>query len=177
MKRSGIPMMMLLLLGLTGCGDDTGSTGGDGGSGGTAGTGGTGGSAAAGGTGGSSGTGGVGAGGGGGGGGGGSGGQPTGEACENSMDLEIIDDPTFTETLGDCATEALGNPAQVATCLQDDAGLSEACSECYGTFTGCLLNNCLVPCRADPMSTDCIDCLLDNCNAQFEECSGFPARR
>ncbi len=143
-------LMMILGLSLAvaafGCSDDEAT----GGTGGTAGTGGTGGTA---GTGGSGGT------------------APTG-ACTNTADTAIVCDAGFDAAVSTCALNALGQGPATSQCLQDDAGLTLECADCYGGVTQCGFDNCVIVCGTDSGSQACRDCVSENCDAAFEECKG-----
>lgn len=118
------------------------------------------------------------------GGGGGSGGAPSANACLNESDMAMVCDPNFgTNYVGPCATTALGQGAATSTCLQEDAGLSEPCADCYGDVTQCTFDNCVAgdggsldgPCAPpnEPDSAGCLACRDSaGCDAAGDACTG-----
>jgi hypothetical protein len=105
---------------------------------------------------------------------GGSGGTtPTG-ACTNTADTAVVCGAGFDDAVSTCALDALGQGPGTSQCLQDDAGLSKDCADCYGDVTQCGFDNCVVVCGADSASQACRDCVSENCDAAFGECTGTP---
>jgi hypothetical protein len=170
-----------LTLGIVACGDDD-DDGGDGGTGGTT-TGGsaTGGAATGGGDTGGSATGGAATGG------SGTGGglpsvtcDPTGDGvCENETDCEFVESGEARSVASACGqtcnTEppAEKGPCAVA-CINMELGMSSECSACYAGLVGCTFDNCLGDCAADPSSSACVECQVENeCLSDFETCSGL----
>lgn len=132
-----------------GCGDDATSSGGSGGvAGGMGGAGGEAGSV--------------------GGNGGTGGGLPT--ACTDRPDLDLVSARDFDSDYAVCAGRSLGNPGETSDCLQEDVGLSEGCSECYGTYAGCFEFDCD---SCNPLDAACENCIITECSQPFAECAGF----
>ena len=111
-----------------------------------------------------------------------------GGACENADDLAILDDenvdPNGTAKeclLGPCGTT--GGAECFAECISEGntdmgivgIGLSGDCAVCYGETTVCAAINCLAVCLADPNGDPCIQCLGENCIADFCACAGAQA--
>lgn len=65
-----------------------------------------------------------------------------------------------------CAAATLAAPA----C---DAGLSQTCLDCYIAVSACSTIHCSMPCTDDAAGCLCLDCVYDNCSAEFEACTGF----
>jgi hypothetical protein len=59
-------------------------------------------------------------------------------------------------------------------CVEDQAGLSSDCSDCFGELTACTTDNCLAQCLEDSAAPECIECQEEFCADDFESCSGIP---
>lgn len=70
----------------------------------------------------------------------------------------------------DAARIALGDC--IAQCITDQSGLSRMCTDCYGSIAACSTSYCLQPCAADPGSSECAQCALDNCPS-LDACTGL----
>jgi hypothetical protein len=51
-------------------------------------------------------------------------------------------------------------------------GLSAACSGCQGDLAVCGFNNCIAMCIDPAMMAACNMCLVMNCGAAYQTCSG-----
>ena len=94
-------------------------------------------------------------------------------ACINDGDLAINQMPGFEDDLVACAIGAIADREDTAMCLVDMHGLSEECADCYGSITECSATNCITPCSADEVSQECRSCVADNCQDDFNSCTGF----
>jgi hypothetical protein len=63
----------------------------------------------------------------------------------------------------------------IASCLQADAGLTPACSDCFATFGACSAMHCISACFSDagPTADECTLCVQCNCGVALAKCSGF----
>ena len=112
-----------------------------------------------------------------------------GGACENTADLAVLDDDTVDPNgtakscmLGpcgtsdaDCLAECVANGNDTVEPPIEGTGLSAACGACYGATTVCAAVHCLSDCLADPNGEACINCLGENCMADFCACAGYTA--
>jgi len=90
-----------------------------------------------------------------------------------------LEDVLFTCGQVVCTDELLGNDFQVATsCMHDCysttilAGLTPGCEFCWTQSVLCAAHSCAFVC----LGTDeamCVQCVLDNCDAQTNYCSGI----
>lgn len=162
--------LLILALGMLGCGDEPPPTIGGNGNGApvgdTSGRGGSGGE----------------------GGGGGEGGAETKGACDNGSDLDAIEGASgglrnIARDCGrsfDCAPD-LGSSNAYGECVSDCvegsvAGLSMNCASCYGDLEGCgFAASCRPLCLINTCSPQCLNCLNDaDCITAFEDCRGLP---
>jgi hypothetical protein len=127
---------------------------------------------------------------------GGEGGAGAMGACTNAADMAFLCDEgnALHRTLSACGYCALlglvcpmgcdGNPiaplTSAAACavatLGDEAcapGLSHRCLDCYLKVSACGTLACSAICSDDPAGCACVDCVYDNCDAEFELCTGF----
>jgi hypothetical protein len=101
----------------------------------------------------------------------------TEEACINPDDAAILE---TTDVQGAAITCGIGCIADtdpetcMNTCVIDETGLSEDCTQCFTDLFGCTLTNCAGECIADPTSDACALCTVDSCGESFEDCSGIP---
>lgn len=71
----------------------------------------------------------------------------------------------------EAARNALG--ACIATCISDEAGLSENCTGCYGSIAACSTAFCIAPCLPpNSGSEECARCALENC-IDVNACTGL----
>jgi hypothetical protein len=101
-------------------------------------------------------------------------------ACDNPADAAIIDNPDVDQDAitGECSRSCFTATAFaecVAQCVNEQVGLSEACSACYGQTAECGKNNCLMDCMGGE-SPECEACLDTNCHPSFVECAGVEGR-
>ena len=61
-------------------------------------------------------------------------------------------------------------PADCMVTCYEDAGFSQACSECAGEFVGCIATHCSNACMAGAQGDACGECVLFTCGEQFEAC-------
>ena len=89
----------------------------------------------------------------------------------------VHNDPTvdMSAVASQCTVNCLVQPPGCASeCVQDETGLTPACSACYGGLLDCAVNNCLGPCTSNPGGDPCYECLDDTgCSDTFTACSGF----
>ena len=156
-----IAVLFASAIAVLGCGDDGN---GSGGSGGSAGSGGSGGSAGSGGSGGSAGS-------------GGSGGGAQ-MACNNESDQQAtIGNAEYAAEFWACYDAADTDvEASVDSCMQEALGVSGNCSDCFGSFAGCIDSSCGDVCNERGANTlPCQNCVFDACNLDFNLCSGIAA--
>jgi hypothetical protein len=60
----------------------------------------------------------------------------------------------------------------VRGCVAREAGVSNACADCFAGATECTLDNCLAQCIAGDVDR-CLDCAADACGEPLQQCSGF----
>jgi hypothetical protein len=102
-------------------------------------------------------------------------------ACTNVADQAIINGTTVDQdaVAGACASGCATSQEFgqcISDCMVTDAGLSEECSDCYGTAADCGKTSCMIQCMAGYESQACIDCIENaGCNSDFGTCSGIPA--
>ncbi|MGB9340932.1 MAG: hypothetical protein WCB63_16930 [Polyangiales bacterium] len=70
----------------------------------------------------------------------------------------------------EAARNALGDC--IARCISEQAGLSSACTSCYGSIAACLTAFCIAPCIQDAGSQECTNCALENC-IDVNACTGL----
>lgn len=170
--------LLILGLGVLGCGDDPPPT--IGGSGDRTPIGNIGGPSSSGGQGGAGGQGGV-------GGQGGAGGATPKGACDTDSDFEAIDGASgsLRNIARDCGLFAcianVGNSVAYGACVSDCVegrvtNLSTDCAGCYGDVERCGLSAfCRPKCQANTCSALCLSCLTDaDCISDFEDCRGLP---
>ena len=75
--------------------------------------------------------------------------------------------------LGTCGTSCWGDANCVADCMKKKLGVSDQCSSCFGTFSGCGKSNCLGSCAFCRTCKPCIDCMMKHCEGSFIKCSGL----
>jgi hypothetical protein len=64
----------------------------------------------------------------------------------------------------------------VVACISMQADLTPDCLRCYGDLVTCAVVNCISECAGGGGLPDCVTCRIDNnCNSDFEECSGLPS--
>lgn len=95
-------------------------------------------------------------------------GQLAAQCPTTSCGMELTD--VLTSGGSDTARIALGDC--IALCISDQSGLSTGCTGCYGSIAACSTSYCLLPCAADPGSSECAQCALDNCPS-LDECTGL----
>jgi hypothetical protein len=78
---------------------------------------------------------------------------------------------TIEMELKGCAAMYMGNSAGVIDCIQQTAGLSQACATCYAEEGLCALSQCPM-CVDNPMDTSCLNCVGMSCGPVFALCSG-----
>lgn len=79
-------------------------------------------------------------------------------------------EPQMATCAAGCTT-APHQPRCIGECVAANTTLSSACSDCYGRFGACLLNQCLAPCfEAD--SEACRSCRARHCDPAFNLCVG-----
>ena len=167
--------LLILALGVLGCGDEPVPT--FGGGGGTVPPGKIPGDGGAGGAGGAGGVGGV---------------EPKG-ACDNASDLGAIETAggSIRDVASDCGS--LLNPSScsslilnapryeqcITDCVEAEVpGLSTECASCYGALEGCgvqQIPSCWTSCQNNTCSDLCLNCLTDaGCIEGYETCRGLP---
>ena len=94
-------------------------------------------------------------------------------ACNNPADIKVFHDHwyDFRSIVQSCAQDCLGRSNCTSRCIQNDTGLSEGCSDCFGDTVECIASKCFVPCLK-PESNDCQKCALDNCLPALLKCTG-----
>lgn len=97
-------------------------------------------------------------------------------ACENEGDIAALGAiaDRIEEVIGNCARNCAfgGDVANCATaCVEQDAGVSNACASCFGEVTQCTVASCALQCIS-PSSAQCTQCRADNCDPAFEACAG-----
>jgi len=89
---------------------------------------------------------------------------------------------TYEGALQDCTLELIGSgvtPEQYAVCLGEDprtAPYSNNCSVCFGRIMDCTINSCVSSCVSFDLRDNpaCRQCVIENCEAIFFNCSGWP---
>jgi hypothetical protein len=107
--------------------------------------------------------------------------NPNGEgACQSASDCPIVESGEAREAASNCGISCLSEDAEeqktcAEECVVEETSLSTGCAECYVAIVDCSSEYCLAPCLADPESTACFDCQVDNdCRSTFDVCSGLP---
>jgi len=94
-------------------------------------------------------------------------------ACVNATDCR----KTRTEMaakVAECGQRCLGAGPCTATCMKDGLGLTQECSQCWGTVVQCGRDKCLTQCAGGSDSMACRDCTATaGCDATFATCSGL----
>ena len=52
-------------------------------------------------------------------------------------------------------------------------GFSENCAICFGPATICFMKKCPKDCLIKYNKEKCKACAMENCNAEFQDCTGF----
>merc|ERR1719326_1732315 len=79
----------------------------------------------------------------------------------------------FASDLSACGHQCLGGASCTAKCIEKRRGYTEACSNCFGTLTGCTKDNCMFDCMMDATGSSCKNCVDKSCTPAFETCSGL----
>merc|ERR1719326_1968965 len=79
----------------------------------------------------------------------------------------------FASDLSACGHQCLGGAACTAKCIEKRRGYTAACSNCFGTLTGCTKDNCMFDCMMDAQGSSCKTCVDKSCTPAFETCSGL----
>lgn len=110
--------------------------------------------------------------------------------CTNAADMALLGmmfgpmmDKEVSEVAGDCALECFadGTEACVTNCMVRETMMSSGCASCFTMSVGCVRDNCLGACLADPSSAGCLACQcgdndgMVNCRDVFTACSGVPS--
>lgn len=142
-----IAILVLSAIGVWGCGDDGNGSGGSGGSGASGGSGGS--------------------------------GESPQQACNNESDLQAtignVEDyaPTFWGCYDTADTDL---ESSVDACMQEALDVSENCADCFGAFAACIDSGCGDVCNDRGVDTlPCQECVFDECNMDFNLCSGIAA--
>ena len=101
----------------------------------------------------------------------------TGDACNNTADLAILEEGEVTAAMGTCMPGCMMSEDLadcVADCLAEDTGLSAECSACFGETAACTFDNCLTECSGGGDDPECMACVDEQCGDAFEACSGVP---
>ncbi len=108
---------------------------------------------------------------------GGSGGSVQ-NACNNDSDHQgTISNPEYANEFWGCYDAADTDIEQsVDTCAQGALGVSGNCGGCFGTFAACIDSSCGDVCNERGSDTlPCQNCVFDECNIDFNLCSGIGA--
>ena len=111
---------------------------------------------------------------------GGNGGGSVG-ACDNTFDMQIIEESSLAmrDVARDCALfcgSSLLGPC-VSGCVSTRvAGLSSECAACYAASERCSFeSNCTSRCSLNTCLDDCLACMNEgDCIADLEACTGLP---
>jgi hypothetical protein len=101
-------------------------------------------------------------------------------ACAKPGDLDLVCTGGLATIAGACGLACLMMPspaiaACTSGCLQDQAGVSPGCADCYGQTIACTQANCLNQCIANPAAPACLQCQIDKgCRSAFRSCTGLP---
>ncbi len=109
-----------------------------------------------------------------------------GEGCKGADDQKYFGDEAKANgfpalirgcTLGGCAGS--GDDAAFKKCVGDcivtKSGLSQSCSDCYGTWAGwCGFKMCLTVCAVDDGTGSCDKCLAEHCTCNRDACTQHP---
>jgi len=96
--------------------------------------------------------------------------------CSNYKDKQKLQDSTkVLDAVNVCSNQCMqkipnGYSKCVSQCMQDELGLSDKCSFCYGSIFKCAITSCSNNCRSNPGSPECKRCTLQNCAESFTSC-------
>jgi hypothetical protein len=99
-------------------------------------------------------------------------------ACNNDSDHQgTISNPEYANEFWGCYDTADTDIEQsVDTCVQEALGVSGDCGGCLGTFAVCIDAGCGDVCNERGADTSsCQNCVFDECNIDFNLCSGIAA--
>ncbi len=83
--------------------------------------------------------------------------------------------PSLRNYMRQCAARCQNDGARVqcaGECVRDAMGISQSCSECFGPFLDCAVDQCWRLCASGFERADCEMCTAEHCDAAFESCSG-----
>jgi hypothetical protein len=101
--------------------------------------------------------------------------EPEPVGCTSAADRAIMESAEFDRQSTECATPCGLDPdvaSCTAPCLENDIGLSPACSACNATNIACGAKSCLSQCLTDSASPACRSCVMTNCDPAFHACTG-----
>merc|ERR1712066_554847 len=96
-------------------------------------------------------------------------------ACKDAADQAVWNKDgkaDFASDLSACGHQCLGGASCTSTCIEKRRGYTAACSNCFGTLTGCTKDNCMFDCMLDANGSSCKNCVDKSCTPAFETCSG-----
>eukprot|EP00727_Mastigamoeba_balamuthi_P001906 m51a1_g11712 hypothetical protein (123) ;mRNA; f:73322-73774 len=96
--------------------------------------------------------------------------------CNSTSDLQVFHDQhdTFHKSVQDCATKCWGKAACSSTCIQQNTGLSQSCSDCFGDDCACMASKCIKQCMLNPQSEGCLKCHEESCLPALVACAAVP---
>lgn len=94
-------------------------------------------------------------------------------ACTDSDKAIFGHNNNFLELWQNCGRNSRGDSASTMHCISRSfPELSRPCLSCFGNFTACGAHHCRRECFWDSRSSHCIECGLNNCAVDWEQCSG-----
>jgi len=94
-------------------------------------------------------------------------------ACTNTYDETIVENGDVVLNAYLCFQKEGPNSDNITTCLIDESGISAACAYCFASLMTCMADHCFEACEMGHTPA-CEACVLPNCSADVEECSGLP---
>jgi len=93
-------------------------------------------------------------------------------ACTNEADLVLMQplnwDIEWNKCVPDCVTDAECS----AKCFNENTGISDPCSLCYGELASCWISKCYSKCGNGGGTPECFACVEEACVPDFDACFG-----
>lgn len=98
---------------------------------------------------------------------------PPVDQCLDGQDVAILQEQDAAAIAWTCGKPFFWHSPEADMCVQDQTGLSEACSKCFSGYAQCTIAHCLDECLTTHEAQGCIDCRAAKCDAALAACSGL----